>query len=133
MDTLILPEKSKDRKRSHRLLRGGIRRSRKERKVTKKKYSSWDEPLREKLEQELNDYGMKFGVRTYIEHLKNWNNEWFEIKATIGVFDEYAVYTCSYSQMKSELESMIRASCRYPQELEKIQVEMAYLMEGYTD
>ena len=117
-----------ERRELSRLIREGMKKSRKQRKENKQKYSSWDEPLREKLEQELNDYGKKYGVKSYIEHLKNWKNEWFEIKGIIGIFDEYAVYNCSYTEMKRELKEMIRDSVRYPEELKEIQEKIEYLM-----
>lgn len=117
-----------ERRELNRLIREGIKEQRRLSKENKKKYSSWDEPLRKQLEQELNDYGKKYGVRSYIEHLKNWKNEWFEIKGIIGVFDEYATYTCSYTELKRELKEMIRDSVRYPEELKEIQEEMEYLM-----
>ncbi len=131
MNTFTLPElaeKEKDEWRKIRRPIRGRRKSREERKENGKKHSSWDEPLREKLERELNEYGNKFDVKSSIEHLKNWKNERFEIKAIIGVFTEYAVYTCSYEKMKRELELMIRASRRYPGELKEIQEEMDYMM-----
>ena len=105
------------------------KRTRKQRrKENKEKYRSYDEPLCKQLEQELNDYGRKYGVRSDIEFLKNWKGEWFEIKAYIGVFHEYAVYTCSYEEMKRELKELIRDSRRYPEKLKEVQEDMDYLM-----
>jgi len=98
------------------------------RKENKEKYRSYDEPLCKQLEQELNNYGRKFGVRSDLEYLKNWKGEWFEIKAYIGVFHEYAVYTCSYEEMKRELKTLVRESLKHPELLKEINEEWDYFL-----
>lgn len=99
----------------------------KRRKENKEKYRSYDDPLCKQLEQELNDYGRKYGVRSDIEYLKNWKGEWFEIKAYIGVFHEYAVYTCSYEEMKRELKILVKESLKHPELLKEVNEEWDYI------
>ena len=119
---IVLKQKKEHKKRLEEL-----KRTRKlRRKEYKEKNRSYDEALCIKLEQELNEYGKQYGVRTDLDYLKNWKGKWFEIYGHIGVFFEYAVYTCSYEEMKDELKWLVRENQKHPKLLQEINEEREY-------
>ena len=76
------------------------------------------------IERELNEYGKKWKIESYLIEIVYWASSGYEIKIGIGPFVEWFEWKGSKEELTEYLKGLVKECLNYPEELKEMWEEM---------
>lgn len=121
----------------------------KSRRATRQKHSKmrveeWIKPLNlpskkkvweigKEIERELNEYGKKWNIESYLIEIVYWASSGYEIKIGIGPFVEWFRWKGSKEGLTEYLKELVKECLNYPEELEEMWEEIEESQRSSTE